>query len=188
VDWVFTWLKLNRWTQHIFETIEHVCFRVSWGDSVKSVCRILQSWCAWYSWGWASNEGGWGANATFIRLIGVCRTHGLTSLCTYTNNMNRGKNKLKESKVNYSCYQKHKIRRFLKLRCLLLSVMVVKHVFIQKPNFCVSLHSSSTKFTDVFLKRDKMSVLYKSLNSWWSFCHSLSCIYRVNTKTLLDFK
>jgi hypothetical protein len=110
VDWVFTWLKLNRWTQRIFETIEHVCVRFSWRDSVKSGCRILQSWCVWYPWGWVSNEEGWGANATFIRLIGVCRTHGLMSLCTYTNNMNRGENELKESKVNYLCYQKHKLR------------------------------------------------------------------------------
>jgi hypothetical protein len=149
-----------------FGTIEHVCVRVSWRDSVKSGCRILQSWCAWYPWGWTSNEEGWGANATFIRLIGVCRTHGLASLCTYTNNMNRVKNKLKESKVNYSCYQKHKLRRCFKLWCLLLSVMVVKYVFIKKnPSFCVSLHSSWTKFTDVILKRNKMSVLYTNLNS-----------------------
>jgi len=176
VDWVFTWLKLNRWTQHIFETIEHVCGRFSWRDSVKSGCRILQSWCAWYPWGWVSNEEGWGANTTFIRLIGVYRTHGLMSLYTHTNNMNRGENELEESNVNYLCYKKHNLRKCFKLRCLGLSVMVVKYVFIQKCSFCVSLHSSLKKFTDVFLKCDKMSVLYTSLNSWRSFCHSLSCI------------
>jgi hypothetical protein len=142
MDWFVTWWKLNRWTQHIFETIEHVCVRFSWRDSVKSGRRILQSWCAWYPWGWVSTEEGWGTNTTFIRLIGFCRIHSLMSLCKCTNNMNRGENELKDSEVNYLCYKTHKQRGCFKVRCLRLSVMVVKYVSIQKCSFCVSLHSS----------------------------------------------
>ena len=67
--------------------------------------------------------------------------------------MNRGENELEESKVNYLCYQKHKVRRCFKLRCLRLSIIVVKYVFIQKCNFCVCLHSSPLKGHGCFLKR-----------------------------------
>ena len=87
------------------------------------------------------------------------------------------KMKLQESKVNYLCFEKRKLRRCFKLRCLRLSVMVIKYVFIQNCSFFVWLHSSPQKFHGFFPKSDKMSVLYTSFNSRRSFCHSLSAIY-----------